>query len=139
MALDLKKMEEDFEKWINSEEGKLHFEKLALLDSNAKKWETLIIKRITKLTDEEFDQLMGKFFIWEEKFERRYWKRYIEANSNLMDRLFDVFATLGEIFDSNEDFYSQGYIYRGYIFKLFCGQGCFYRIEKNKKIVHQSL
>ena len=138
MSIDIKKISEYFD----SEEGQDYIQKykqkLKTEELNREKWVNHFIRRISKLNDSELEILLTRFFSWEHKIEERYYDNGIQTSSNLIDVLFDVFKTLGEEFDSFEDFYGGGYIYRGYVFKLFVGQGSFFRVLKGKETIFQS-
>lgn len=138
MSIQLEKLKA----FLDSEEGKESVkrfkEKIELEKLNREKWVNHFIKRISKLNDSELEILLTRFFSWEHNIEERYYNNGIQTSSNLIDVLFDVFKTLGEEFDSYEDFYGGGYIYRGYVFKLFIGQGSFFRVLKGKETIFQS-
>jgi len=96
------------------------------------------INIINSFTDEEFEEKFHKFLIWEEKYEEMCYQRHVLSNSNIWDFVFDTSVEHGKELDIYEDFLGGAYEYRGYIFKIFHGQGCFFRIEKDDKIIFQS-
>lgn len=53
-----------------------------------------------------------------------------EPMQDLYSFLFEVSKKYGEELDLNEDFLSQAYEYKGYVFKLYQGQGSFITIDK---------
>lgn len=140
--MDLEKASKKLDDFLNSEEGKTHMSnyllKIKLERDNNAKWEGHIMVKLSRINDVELESLLNNFFKWEESFEEKYYKRYIQTVSNIFERLYGVWETLGDEFDSSEDFYGSGYIYRGYVFKVFCGQGCFYRVEKDGEIIFQT-
>jgi hypothetical protein len=140
--MDLPKKIKDLNAFMESDEGKELAAKFVLkyklIEENNSKWENHIIKKLSNANDAELEIILNHFFKWEEKMEDLYYARCIQTSSNLFDRLYDAWVKLGEPFESDEDFFSGGSIYRGYVFKIFCGQGCFYRVEKNGEIIFQT-
>lgn len=65
-----------------------------------------------------------------------YYKREIklgrEPEEYLYTFLYGVANVYGEQLDENEDFLADSYLYKGYKFKLYNGQGSFIRIEKQQ-------
>lgn len=98
-----------------------------------------VYNRIKDLSDEELDKLFTHFLKWEEEYEEyEYTVNFCQTSSNILGAIMKVFEVHGEPMDFNEDFFSGAYQYRGYIVKVFCGQGCFYRFFKGEEMIFQT-
>jgi hypothetical protein len=97
-----------------------------------------VIKSIKDLSDETIHQKLVDFLAWEEKYEEMWYSRCVQTSSRAFGVLLKVIEMVGDDFESDEDFFSCGYSYKGYIFKCYCGQGWFWRIQKGKEIIFQT-
>lgn len=79
-----------------------------------------------------------RFFKWERKFQEKQYDKFIQTNSNIWTALWSVVQLEGVVLDYYEDFLESAYEYKGYVFELYVGQGCFYRVLKNNELVFQS-
>ena len=81
-----------------------------------------------------------RFFKWEKDLEERAYKNGVITVSNFFSALDDLVREEGEEVTDNyhEDFLSTVYLWRGYTFKLYCGQGCFTRIMYKDKQIFQT-
>ena len=133
---------EKLKAFLESPEGKesiVRFaEKMRVEQENEDKWKTHVLNHLNKLTDDELVSELDRFFIWEEALEDRYYKQYIQTSSCIMNILYKVWVENGVELELEEDFLSSAHEYRGHIFKLYCGQGCFYRVLRNGENIHQS-
>lgn len=99
----------------------------------------IIKDRITPLSNAEFTALVVRLCEWEEVYQERYYKRRIEATSNLFNAFFETISQLGGARPcNNEMFLHEKYIYKGLTFKLYIGQGSFHRISMGKRLIFQS-
>lgn len=94
--------------------------------------------KISLMSDSEFLSFVVNLCEWEKRFEERYYKKRILTTSNMFNLLFDAVSEKGNSRPCNEDFLTQKYIYKGLTFKLYCGQGCFFRITMRKRLIFQS-
>ena len=128
--------------FLESPEGKesiVRFaEKMRIEQENEDKWKNHVLNHLNKFTDQDLAWELDLFFIWEEALEERYYKQYIQTSSCIMNILYKVWVENGVDLELEEDFLSSAHEYRGHIFKLYCGQGCFYRVLRNGETIHQS-
>lgn len=91
-------------------------------------------------TDEALDKWFKRFFKWETDIEERAYANGVITVSNFFSALDDLVREEGEeITESfSEDFLSTAYLWRGYTFKTYCGQGCFTRIMKGETHLFQT-
>lgn len=97
-----------------------------------------VIRSIRDLSDEELHQRLTHFLKWEEEYEEMWYARWVQTSSRAFGVLLKVVKLIGDEFEAREDFFSEGYSYRGYVFKCYCGQGCFWRIQKGEEIIFQT-
>lgn len=98
-----------------------------------------VYNRIKDLSNEELDKLFSSFLKWEEEYEEyEYTVNFCQTFSNILDAVMEVFKTYGKPLEFDEDFFSEAYEYRGYVVKVFCGQGCFYRFFKGEEMIFQT-
>ena len=97
-----------------------------------------VIRSIKDLSDEELHQRLAHFLKWEEEYEEMWYARWVQTSSRAFGVLLKVVKLIGDEFEASEDFFSEGYSYRGYVFKCYCGQGCFWRIQKGEEIIFQT-
>lgn len=104
-----------------------------VLDHQRNRIETYINKL------EIFDDWFPKFLKWEEKFEDyNYTVKNVQTESRIFNHLIDIFEPKAKILNLREDFLAKAFKYNGYTFKLYVGQGSFWRILKGKKVIFQS-
>jgi hypothetical protein len=101
--------------------------------------------RISKIlesfkSEKELDDWLNYFFTWEEKFENMKRDKHFElTSSNIFDALCDYSEkNMDKEFDLYEDFLSFAYSWKKYMFKLYVGQGCFWRVYKDDKLIFQT-
>ena len=128
--------------WLKTPEGKASMEESwkkieARLDRN-KYWATRIAGYIGSLSDEELKTQLYRFLAWENKYEERWYKMYIQTDTMLFNRVIEAFEMLGEDFEE-EDFFAGGHIYKNYIFKCYQGQECIYRVLDISKPIKDEL
>ena len=97
-------------------------------------------KYINSIPEEELEIKFEKFLKWEEKYEEfHYTHRHCHTNSMIFSNIVAYAEKNGIKSKSlNEDFLSSKFTYKGYTFKLYCGQGCFWRIMKKRKFLFQT-
>lgn len=128
--------------FLNSPEGKAkanaYFKRIKDEEKRLDDRAMQVIRSIKDLSDEELHQRLTHFLKWEEKYENMWYSKYVQKSSRAFSVLLNVVKLVGDIVKSNEDFFAGGYSYRGYIFKCYCGQGCFWRIQKGDEIIFQT-
>lgn len=129
-----KKIEENFDN-VNWDELR---EKYAQEERIKNEQKEKVAKYIDSLSEENIEKEFLRFLEWEDKFEERYYKKFIHTSSSIFYNVIEALQTRGKAIKSNEDFLSGGFKWNGYTFKLFCGQGCFWRISKGKKVIFQN-
>lgn len=136
MALDTEKMMRDFEIFIESEEGKKSIEKFAQKlekeDTFNKRWINKFKVHLQAKDDLELAILFENFLTHEEKRRDILYGKGIDGQTSLYDPLLTVFSELG--YDAPENafgmFTSAVYDWRGFRLELYCGQGCFYNLNR---------
>jgi hypothetical protein len=100
-----------------------------------KRQEERISKFIEKLSQEEIESWINKFLKWEDKYEERYYDKGIQTHSKIFGHLIDVLESKGKQIRIYRDemFCTNGFKWNKYKFKLYQGQGAFWRIWKGKK------
>ena len=103
-------------------------------------WVKRFEKVIVPMSDLEFEEKFMKYLKWEKAFQGHPYDGSIyRGPSNIFDILHDFIRIHGKNnWRNNEMFKSSSYIYRGFTWKLFIGQGSFVRIQKSSKIVFQT-
>jgi hypothetical protein len=141
-ANKLKSMADQLREFYESPEGKKHIEDFKrnekLKQERINKWSMKIINKIKDISDDELHALFTRFLEWEEAYEELWYSRYVQTNSRIFGIITNVLKKIGDEFESDEDFYSGGWTYRGYTFKCYCGQGCFWRIIYKNETIFQS-
>lgn len=128
--------------YLESDEGKLDFKQFM----RQQNYDSIVgAKRIDKmlshLDDKELEEWFKKFFKWERKYEDRKYEEGIITSSLFFNALHRFISEKGIcVFDqyNDEDFLAYAEEWRGYVFKLYIGQGSFVRIEKNGDIIFQT-
>lgn len=138
-----KKLQQGLE-WMMSEEGqesmRKYFENHARIESHQFQ---RIEKFFNSLNNQQLDEWIPKILKWEEDYEE-YWytERHTQTCSNIFSTLIEVLKKYGfehDVDDYNEDFLSGVFIWGNFTFKLYCGQGCFWRITDNEdKVIFQT-
>ena len=130
--------------WMQSPEGiehmRNHFENKAKIESHQFQ---RIEKYFNSLNSQQLDEWIPKFLKWEEEYEEfQYTERHVITSSNIFSTVLDVLKKYGsehDVDDYDEDFLSGVFTWGNYTFKLYCGQGCFWRIQDNDgKIIFQT-
>lgn len=94
---------------------------------------------IEPMSNAEFLKFVDRICKREEVFEERCYKKGIITTSNIFDILFDAVSQKEYSRPcNNEMFLAEKYIYKGLTFKLYVGQGCFYRITMGKRLIFNS-
>lgn len=91
--------------------------------------EDLQIKRIIPYLTEYY---LDKFFKWEKDFQEKQYQKGIDTNSRLFHILTLALIDLSKPLDVDEDFMREHFTYLNYTFKLYNGQGNFWKIYKNE-------
>lgn len=102
--------------------------------------EQIAQKQINKVRDyildlsiDEFHSQFADFLKREEELEERYYQKSILTSSRVFNAICGMVQEEGhDVFEQIEDpmFLSGAWEWRGYRFSLYCGQGCFWRIEQ---------
>jgi len=134
--LDLKKMTEDFDKFINSEKGKKIMEEMAEKrkkeDSFSERWRDRFVNFLKDKTDKELSILFDAFHKHAEKRRDILYSQNIDGETDLYQYLLDAFEELGVEADEGayEMFSSVIFDWRGYRMELYCGQGSFCALSR---------
>lgn len=134
--LDLKKMTEDFDKFVNSEEGQKSLEELAEKwakeDEFAKRWKNRIKNFLKQQTEENLEELFEKFHKHAEKRRDILWKQHYDGETSLYNPLFGAIKKLGKKSKRKRYnvFTTAMYDWKGYQIESYCGQGCFHSLSK---------
>lgn len=103
------------------------------------KMESHVRKFISSHTEEECEKALLDFLKWEENFEERLYKKGIQGESWIFHLLMSTFEErIGTRLDLEEDFLQCASRWKNFTFKLYAGQGSFWRILKDDKIIFQS-
>ena len=125
----LEKLREHLEKNPNS-----FVEYLQQIEDNKQRGIDRISRFIDSIESNEIDYNFNKFLKWEKEYEQMMYKKGILTNSNIFDSLMDYMETKCDRHLSlQEDFVADAFIWRNYTFKLYIGQGSFWKILKDNK------
>jgi len=97
---------------------------------------------IKKLSQEEIELWMDKFLKWETKYEEfQYDNRQVQTHSNIFGALMDFVESEGKSIRIYKDemFCAAGYKWNKYRFKLYQGQGAFWRILVGRKQIFTNI
>lgn len=100
-----------------------------------------ISKFIDNLPEDQIDVWMDKFLKWEEKYEEYcYDVRHIQTTSQIFAGLTDYIEEKGkEIRNTKKEiFFAGGWKWKDYTFRIYCGQGCFWRIWRKRTVIFQT-
>lgn len=125
-----KKFQEDFKKYIQKQVmyDKRQFERIS--------------KFMEKLSDKEIDIWADKFIKWENNYEiYQYDYNHVQTQSRILDAVTEYCKQNGKEIRirKDEDFCTLGFKWKKYTFKLYQGQGAFWRIWKGKKVIFTSV
>lgn len=97
-------------------------------------------KYINTIPAEQFEARFEQFLKWEEEWENfQYDHNHVMTSSRIFGKILTVLEARGtSLRNRREDFFSGGFKWGKYTFKLYCGQGCFWRILKGRKIIFQT-
>jgi CRISPR/Cas system CSM-associated protein Csm4 (group 5 of RAMP superfamily) len=101
-----------------------------------------ISKFISKLSQEEIESWMDKFLKWENEYEEYCCNvRHIQTDSNIFSALMNYIEQEGKTIriHKDEDFCACGFKWNKYRFKLYQGQGAFWRIWKGRKVIFTNI
>lgn len=94
---------------------------------------------LKKLSKKEIDRWFDKFLEWETKYEDMWYDRGVLTSSNLFGAVIDYFENNSKILKiDQEDFLAQVFKWGKYTFKLYQGQGCFWRIYRKNEQIFQT-
>lgn len=99
-------------------------------------------KFIEKLSDEQIDFWMDKFLKWEKEYEDfRYLNRREQSDSHIFSNLICYLKPKGASIKINRDemFCTYGFKWKNYKFKLYQGQGAFWKIWKKRKLIFTNI
>lgn len=104
---------------------------------------TRVLNYIVNLSPSLLDSEFIRFLKWEEKYEEfQYDYRHKQTSSRLFNILMNVIkenygTEMPVLYE--DDFVSDKFEAFDYVFTLFVGQGVFWRIEKDGKIIFQNI
>lgn len=131
--MNLDKLREHFNNPENVKAAREHF---AFLENNKQNNIRRIKDKIENLSDKEVNVLFENFLKWEKKYEDYYYKKGILTESNIFEAICDYIQKYGKESDIEyDDFMTGSWDYKEYRFKLYIGQGSFWRIEKNDEFL----
>jgi uncharacterized protein with von Willebrand factor type A (vWA) domain len=95
---------------------------------------------IDSIPVDQFEARFEQFLKWEEEWEEdQYVRNHCMTSSRIFGQIIKVLESRGtSLRNRREDFFSGGFKWGKYTFKLYCGQGCFWRILKGRKIIFQT-
>lgn len=134
LIFDNETQEETLESWEMSCYGC----RKAIKDAQYTRILNYIVNLSPELVNSEFERLLK----WEDKYEEfQYTHRYKQTESKLFHTVIKIIKD--EFSDElpitkDDDFVADKFEWNSYRFTLFCGQGSFWRIEKDDKIIFQS-
>jgi hypothetical protein len=103
--------------------------------------ENRIREHVKKIPQDKIDEHFLKFLDWEKRYEHfQYTHNYCCTSSTIFSRLMSLIAEESSTFLDNldEDFLADAFTWRDYTFKLYQGQGSFWRILKNNECIFTS-
>ncbi len=132
----------EFKKWMDSEEGKASMKKFAQkINTERIAFENWSNRFEKWLETNSFDGLIKRLKSEHGKeWAKKCWaKGYETYPNNKLSFLFEYLKEnleLVEISWIKSDFSSGGFIFKGYVFDIICGQGCIYRVWNYKTKKH---
>jgi len=130
--MDVDKIKE----WLDSPEGKKDFKEYMLKATNKDEHSQKRFLRVEKYLENcDFDSLMERLKDehGDEYRDKCYKKGYEPYNNRKLSLLIkwicDRFESI-EISKLDSMFLAETYVYKSYVFQLFQGQGCFWRVSK---------
>ena len=101
-----------------------------------------VLQYIVNLSPTQAEEKLLNFLKWEEKYEEFHYKHRQTLTESIL--LYNVFEILQRVYGTeveigDEDFCADRFEWSGYIFSLFVGQGSFWRVEKDGKLIFQSI
>lgn len=114
-----------------------HFRKIDIvLDHQSNRFQ----KYISSIPEERLSEEFEKFLKWEYNFEEdQYTRNHCLTSSNIFNCIISYARERGKQNKRlNEMFLSEKFTFMDYTFKLYCGQGCFWRIMKKNKQIFQT-
>jgi hypothetical protein len=97
-------------------------------------------RHLDSIPSKDFEQRFEQFLKWEEAWEEyQYTHNHVMTSSIVFGKVLKVLEERGTpLRNSRKDFFAGGFKWGKYTFKLYCGQGCFWRILKGRKIIFQT-
>lgn len=114
-----------------------HFRKIDMvLDHQSNRFK----KYISSIPEEKLSEEFEKFLKWEYNFEEdQYTRNHCLTSSNIFSCVISYARERGKQSKRlNEMFLSEKFTFSDYTFKLYCGQGYFWRIMKKNKQIFQT-
>lgn len=133
---------EKLKAYMESKEGRIDFKKWwEKRTYDQHKGYDRMCRMLDHLSKKEIHEWMDKFLEWEAKYEEMwYTKRYTITSSLLFNCLMTYTEKKGKKVKQTkyEDFLAGAHKWKSYTFKLYVGQGSFWRILKDKEQIFQS-
>jgi len=136
-VMNLNKLKEH----LASEEGKAqmrsYFDEIAFVSGRQFHWGR---KLFGNLEGDDLDVFLKKFFEWERAYEDKQYAKGVISSSNIWSAFLEYVAVDCDPPEDIEweDFLADYWDWKGYRIKLFQGQGCFCRVEKDNKEIFQT-
>jgi len=100
------------------------------------RFEDSILNYVSLLeAEEDIEILIDKFSSWDENLIEMNPKLWVDVNSNIFNTMVKIFICCGVKYDLYDDYLGVAYLYRGYILKIYQGQGCLYKLKKEGLII----
>ena len=121
-------MNMNIEKW-RKELEEIAWDAVMLKIQNEHEIQEIQIKRIFPYLTEPY---LDKFFEWEKNFQEKQYQRGVDTCSYLFFILTLALIPLKISHIIDEDFMEEHFTYLNYTFKLYNGQGSFWKVYKNE-------
>lgn len=104
------------------------------IEDNKQRGIDRISRFVNSIQTNDIDFYFDKFLEWEKKFEERKYREGILTSSNVFNAITDyVESVCDRHLNLDEDFLADAFVWRGYTFKLYVGQGSFWKILRNNE------
>jgi hypothetical protein len=126
MSLDLKKLEDAINDFVNSDEGKVYFEKEKIKNEIREK---RFVRFEEWLKHNDFDKLLYRIINkHNQEYREKFWHNGIEPMpNNILTFILEYVENRCEIVDVHE-FSGITYLFKGYYFQTIYGQGVIIKI-----------
>jgi len=133
---NLDKLSDTIDDFFKSQRADEYFKEIKKLRKNKNRY----INKYTNLLKkcDNINIFMDKIFLWEHKYEEKKYMNGVSATSNFFQIIFNVWERNGKEEVIDEPFLTESYTWLEYTFKIYVGQGVYFRVVKNNKIIFYS-